>query len=90
MNRTIKNLRKIGVTNFERFEAVEDPIGIRGCAKSHLAIWETLHLARIDTALICEDDFKFVGNLRRLREAPGRVRNNATSKVCGFCGFSKG
>ena len=89
LNRTIKNLRKIGVTNFERFEAVEDPIGIRGCAKSHLAIWETLHLARIDTALICEDDFKFVGNLRRLREALEESVTMPQVKFVAFAGLVK-
>jgi GR25 family glycosyltransferase involved in LPS biosynthesis len=89
LNRTIRNLKRMGIRNFQIFEAIEDPIGTRGCSKSHLAIWQSLQLLQTDVALVCEDDFKFIGNLNKLRKTLNESLIMSQIKFVALAGITK-
>lgn len=66
--RSLKNLNYMGLKRVERFIAIEDIIGLRGCSKSHLTLWRHLQVTGVEFAVICEDDLRFVGNLKILKK----------------------
>lgn len=89
LNKTSRNLRRMGIRNFQVFRAIEDPIGTRGCSKSHLAIWQSLQLMQTEVALVCEDDFKFIGNLNKLRKVLSESLNMPQIKFLALAGITK-
>jgi GR25 family glycosyltransferase involved in LPS biosynthesis len=62
-------LRCMGIENFVRFNAKVDQYPKRGCAKSHLSLWEKSLNNSANIVMICEDDLEFVGNIRTLRKS---------------------
>jgi GR25 family glycosyltransferase involved in LPS biosynthesis len=58
----------MGLKNVIRFEAIEDVIGLRGCTKSHLQLWRQLYTSNSEIAFICEDDIRFIGSIRLLKQ----------------------
>ena len=57
---TIKELKKIGIKNPRRFNAIEHEKGIIGCAMSHIACMKEAKRLNWDYVLIFEDDVKSV------------------------------
>jgi len=43
-----------------RFEAIDDPSGIRGCTRSHAALMSTMAESGWNAIMVCEDDAHFV------------------------------
>lgn len=56
----VKELTKIGVTDFTRFKAIELTDGALGCSMSHLKCIEMAKEKDLDYVLICEDDIEFL------------------------------
>ena len=54
-----------GITNYQRFSAIESENGWEGCRDSHLAIIREARDREFDRVLIFEDDFQFVRGFRR-------------------------
>ena len=57
---TIKELKKIGITKPNRFNALTHEKGIIGCAMSHIACLKEAKRLNWDYVLIFEDDVKFL------------------------------
>ncbi len=57
---TIKELKKIGITKPNRFNAIEHEKGIIGCARSHIACLKEAKKRNWEYVLIFEDDVKFL------------------------------
>ena len=55
-----KQLNKIGITSFERFNAIKLPNGRLGCSISHLKCLELAKASGWDHLLIVEDDIQFL------------------------------
>lgn len=55
-----KQLNKIGITSFERFNAINLPNGRLGCSMSHLKCLEMAKASGWDHILIVEDDILFL------------------------------
>lgn len=55
-----KELSKIGVKSYERFNAVKLKNGALGCSMSHLKCLELAKINNYDYVLICEDDIEFL------------------------------
>lgn len=62
----LEQMKALGITEFERFEAYDrptdhhgNPNGNMGCTSSHRALYEIIAYQRIPRALIFEDDFAF-------------------------------
>lgn len=55
-----KELKKVGISNYIRFDAIYDEEGWRGCTNSHIQILEKFIESDLNTCLILEDDFYFV------------------------------
>ena len=56
----IDELKKIGITKPNRFNAYEDKIGLIGCAKSHIACIEIAKNNSWPFVCIFEDDLSFI------------------------------
>ena len=56
----IDELKKIGITNPKRFNAIEDKIGLIGCAKSHIKCIEIAKEKEWPFICIFEDDLLFI------------------------------
>lgn len=63
---TVKELKKIGIDEPNRFDAVEDDIGIIGCCKSHIQCIRTAMEQDLPYLLVFEDDIQIV-NARLLK-----------------------
>lgn len=61
-----KELKKVGITHFTRFEALLDEVGSIGCAKSHLNLIERASEESLSSILIFEDDIRFLCTGRQL------------------------
>jgi GR25 family glycosyltransferase involved in LPS biosynthesis len=61
---------KIGISPYERFTAVERPVGqgIVGCGYSHLAVLKLAKERKYENVLIFEDDFQFIVSPAELRQ----------------------
>jgi glycosyl transferase, family 25 len=57
---TEKELKRVGISHFSRFDAVLDEVGSIGCAKSHLKLIERASEDSLSSILIFEDDIKFL------------------------------
>ena len=55
-----KELTKIGIKSYERFNAVKLKNGALGCSMSHLKCLELAKSNNYDYVLICEDDIEFL------------------------------
>lgn len=53
-------LKRIGISDFRRFEAIEDDYGALGCARSHREVVANLDPSRNRLSMICEDDCIFL------------------------------
>jgi len=53
-------LNKYGLTNYERFPAIEANFGLVGCGKSHLEVLKMAKKNNYKNVLILEDDFEFM------------------------------
>ncbi|WP_162561674.1 hypothetical protein [Yoonia vestfoldensis] len=53
-------LVRMGVSSFERFDAIENNLGALGCAMSHRAILRQTQLADGRLLMVCEDDCAFI------------------------------
>lgn len=58
--RVLNELKKIGVTEPERFKAIKLDNGALGCSMSHLKCVELTKQKDYDYVLICEDDIEFL------------------------------
>jgi GR25 family glycosyltransferase involved in LPS biosynthesis len=58
--RVLNELKKIGVTEPERFKAIKLANGALGCSMSHLKCVELAKQKDYDYVLICEDDIEFL------------------------------
>jgi len=66
-----KELNRVGIFNWERFNAIETPEPRDGCRMSHLSV---LNMApRKGTFLIMEDDVKFIQPLSTLRKSMSQL-----------------
>jgi GR25 family glycosyltransferase involved in LPS biosynthesis len=60
LDRTLRELKKIGIDSPERFDAVRDTNhGIIGCTKSHLGCMKIAKEKQYPFVFICEDDIQF-------------------------------
>ena len=55
----MENLTRIFGNKVERFSAIEDPIGIVGCGKSHIAVLRQALKENVSNILILEDDVEW-------------------------------
>ena len=53
-------LKSVGLTHFERFNAIKLPNGMLGCSMSHLHCLKLAKKRNYDHVLICEDDMTFL------------------------------
>ena len=58
--RVLNELKKIGVTEPERFKAIKLDNGALGCSMSHLKCMELAKQKDYDYVFICEDDIEFL------------------------------
>ena len=58
-----------GLTNFERFPATLNDLGILGCTQSHIGVLEKIETENHDLAMVCEDDIEFLGFSDEIRQA---------------------
>ena len=67
-NDTIKELRKLGISKPNRFEAIEDKDGIKGCLKSHIKCIENAKKNKFPFLCIFEDDILIndIDNLKKM------------------------
>ena len=59
-NNTIKQLKKIGINNPNRFKAVENDMGIIGCGLSHIAVIQKAKELGWDYIVVFEDDIDII------------------------------
>jgi hypothetical protein len=64
---SVKELSKIGITNFIRLPAVFNENGALGCSQSHLKVLEKISRKK-NYSIIIEDDIKFIGRLDALKK----------------------
>ena len=56
-----EELRLCEIRRCERFSAIDDPRGYRGCTASHLTIWRRIASGALgERVLVLEDDFKLI------------------------------
>lgn len=75
-------LERVGANQIARFDAVKNPRGSLGCARSHLSALST---ARDDgrLILICEDDLEFIASLDEIENAiEAFVRDDSLDVLC--------
>jgi glycosyl transferase, family 25 len=56
----LQEFKRVGLSNFSRFDAVSDENGALGCAKSHVKLLEAARVNQHQLLMICEDDCQFV------------------------------
>jgi len=56
----LKELEKLGITNYERFNACENENGALGCSLSHIKCLELAIERNYDKVIIIEDDIEFL------------------------------
>jgi glycosyl transferase, family 25 len=54
-----REMQRLGVENFVRFDAISDASGILGCTLSHAAVMRKMIEFGWTSAMICEDDARF-------------------------------
>lgn len=52
-------MRRLQITGVDRFEAIVDSSGIRGCTLSHAAVMREMALRDQNCIMVCEDDARF-------------------------------
>ena len=57
---TLKELKSFGINNPIRFNAINEDVGLIGCAKSHLEVLKIARKKKLPYVLIFEDDVKFL------------------------------
>ena len=65
---TINKLKKIGINNPKRFNAIKHEIGIVGCAMSHIAVIEKAKKLNWDYVIVFEDDLLINNEIDLLRK----------------------
>jgi len=61
-----KEMRRLGISDYTRFEAIRDTPGILGCTRSHAESLRQVVQSGWACALICEDDARFRVSRREL------------------------
>jgi hypothetical protein len=79
--KSVRNLKRMGVDDPIRFNAIKHKIGVLGATYSQIAILELFKESRQQIALICEDDFKFIGNIITLKKVIQEFKSNPEAKV---------
>jgi len=81
-NEHVKNeLKKIGVNNPERFNAVKLEDGALGCSMSHLKCVEYAKKNNFEYVFICEDDIEFLNPTQFLTQLQSFLNSNVTWDV---------
>ena len=53
-------MKRLKISSYTRFEAIEDEVGILGCTLSHAACVRQIVDRSLSCAMICEDDARFL------------------------------
>ena len=73
----IEQLKNMGLTNYQRFEAIHNKeCGHIGCASSHIACLEIAKKHNWEQVLILEDDFTFTKDKKYIFENYDRIKDN--------------
>ena len=56
----VSEFKRLGVSEFARFDAISDQNGALGCTKSHAQLLKAAHITKDQLFMICEDDCQFV------------------------------
>lgn len=74
--RAQKEFEKIGLKNVERFSAIKDSDGRRGCLNSHLSIIQNAKENNLKNVLIFEDDVFFIDeNIHHIENCLDQLEN---------------
>ena len=65
-SKVVENFKKINLSNYERFSAIESPNGWEGCKASHLSIIKKAKDNGYDNVLVFEDDFILTDNFNEI------------------------
>jgi len=76
-----EELRKIGIQNIQRFNAIKATHPALGCSYSHLACLEIAKINKWDHVFICEDDIYFLDPPVFIRQLDGFLANIDTWDV---------
>ncbi len=71
-----KQLNMVGLTNFERFNAIKLPDGALGCSMSHLKCLQIAKDKKLDHILIVEDDIIFLNPEIFIKQLNRFLENN--------------
>ena len=78
---TLKELKKIGIHNPNRFNAIKNEKGAIGCSMSHLKVIELAKKNNWDYVVVFEDDVKFVKPEETLKKLNKIVNSNINWNV---------
>ena len=67
---------KLGIENYNRFNAIKNTNGALGCALSHKTTLETWSADDSRLLMVCEDDIKFNGSLEELKKLVSEFKHD--------------
>jgi hypothetical protein len=74
-------MAKLGISDYVRFEAIDDESGILGCTRSHAAVMKQMVESELSCLLVCEDDARFEVTRDQLDALVEAFLNDRTAEV---------